>query len=222
MMAQNRPKLTRQLRITFFNADGVSTQRHLIKYFLQEHNIDIFLLNESHLEPYHRWKIPNYTILRTDRPGLKGGTAIIFKNYLPIDQITLPALHSIEATGAKLQTQDSPIILIAAYKPPNIPLSIQDIQLISALGNRILIAGDINSKHSYWNSRISNQAGKALYHSLPRLDVTVTYHSIFTPWLNYRTSPQALHNDWGITNTKHNIYQLYVSQFSLNLLNKPS
>lgn len=160
MMALNKPKTARHLRIAFFNADGVSTQKHLIQYFLLEQHIDILLLNESHLQPNQRWKIHNYIIIRTDRPGLKGGTAIIYKDYLSVEQLTLPALQSIEATGVKLHTPDSDIIFIAAYKAPPIPLNIDDIRKLSALGPRICITGDLNSKHSHWNSRIANTAGK--------------------------------------------------------------
>lgn len=54
--------------------------------------------------------------------------AVIFKDYLPIQEITLPALQSLEATGVKLQTSDSDVIIIAAYKQPPIPLNTDDIR----------------------------------------------------------------------------------------------
>lgn len=91
---------------------------------------------------------------------------------MSIEHLTLPALQSIEATGVKFHTPDSDIIFIAAYKVPTIPLNIDYIRHLSALGSRICIAGDLNSKHSQWNSRIANTAGKKLYHAFPRLPVT--------------------------------------------------
>lgn len=85
-MDPSKQRLTQHLRLMFWNADGVFDQRQELKYFLREKRIDILLLNESHLKPYHNFRLSNYTIYRTDRPGLKEGSAIIFKNHLPIQK----------------------------------------------------------------------------------------------------------------------------------------
>lgn len=174
MMARINRQMQQQLRIAFWNADGVYTQRQELLHFLTEYHIDILLLNESHLKPYLRFKLRNYTILRTDRPGLKGGTAVIFKPHLPIQQIQLPVLQSIEATGVILHTTDSPIHLIAAYKPPDRPLDVNDLRQLSALGTRVLLGGDINAKHHLWHSRTNNPNGLILHAALPQLDFTPT------------------------------------------------
>jgi len=86
----------------------------------------------------------------------------------------LPPLQSLEATGATLLTTDVPIVFIAAYKQPKNPLIVEDIRKLSRLGPRVLIAGDLNSKHHYWNSQHPNQAGGVLYQALPTLDLTPT------------------------------------------------
>lgn len=92
------------MRLAIWTADGIWENRRLSQYFLNEQNIDILLLQESHLNQTDSWKIRNYQILRTDRPGRKGGTAIIFKNHLPVQPITPPTLQSLEVTAAKLLT----------------------------------------------------------------------------------------------------------------------
>lgn len=171
MMAPNNPKITRHICLTFWNADGVYEQKPELKYFLKDHHIDIMLMNETHLKPHHTFRISNYSIIRTDRPGIKGGTAIMYKNQLPAQQIDIPPLQTLEATGIKLFTQNFHIILIAAYKPPDIPLNPADIRSLSSLGQHVIIAGDLNCKHPHWNSRSRNNSGIILYEALPTLDV---------------------------------------------------
>lgn len=102
MIDPNNPKISRHLRLPFWNADGVFEERQDLKYFLKEQRIDILLLNESHLKAHHNFKISNYTIVRNDRSGRIGGTAIVFKNHLPVQQIALPPFQTLEATGIRL------------------------------------------------------------------------------------------------------------------------
>lgn len=172
MMAQNKQPTSRSIRLALWNADGILEQRMTSQHFLREFDIDIMLVNETHLHPPVKFAIRNYQILRTDRLGPKGGTAIFSKRHLPIQQITLPILQSLEATGAQLLTPGTPIILIAAYKQPNKLLNIDDLRALSRLGPRVLIGGDLNSKHQFWNSQFPNRAGGVLYQALPTLDFT--------------------------------------------------
>lgn len=133
MMDLNKRQSARHLRLMFWNAHGAFEQKHELKYFRRKKHIDILLLKENHLKQHHRFKFSNYTIYRTDRPGLKGGIAVLFKDHLPVQQLTLPPLQTLEATGTRLFTPNSQILLIAAYKPPDIPLNPADIRALSAL-----------------------------------------------------------------------------------------
>lgn len=174
MTARTRANISRHLRLAFWNADGVWEQRLQLKHFLKEQKIDILLLNESHLKPRHNLKIQNYDIIRTDRDGPKGGTAIIIKSLLPYTNLQLPPLQSIEATAISLLTPGQPIHLIAAYKSPPVPIVINDLRNLGALGPRVIIGGDLNAKHPHWHSRISNRTGTTIYQNLHILDITPT------------------------------------------------
>lgn len=169
MMAYNHKAAARNIRLAFWNADGILSQTYQFNYFLREHKIDLLLLQESHLHPTNKWKIRNYKILRPNRLEPKGGTAIIYKPHLSLQPLDLPALQTLEVTEAKLETPDSPIIFISAYKKPNTSIQTVDIRKLSRLGTRIIIAGDLNCKHPFWNSRASNQSGKILF-NLKSLD----------------------------------------------------
>lgn len=77
-MAVNKP-----LKLAYWNADGVRRDYDILTDFLEEFDIDIFLINETHLTPNQRFTIRNYTIYCTDGPrGHYGGTAIAVKSTL--------------------------------------------------------------------------------------------------------------------------------------------
>ena len=173
-MAVNRGKkhtpITRNLNIAYWNANGIFKQKSIFQHFIEEQQTDIALLNETHLKQYHHWTFRNYTIIRTDRQTeAKGGTAIVIRNSIPFEPVILPPLQHIEATAIKLLTPQNPIHLVAVYKKPELPLIRPDLDVLQNLGPRVLLAGDLNSKHPAWNSRRRNKNGDRLYAYLPAL-----------------------------------------------------
>lgn len=134
----------------YWNANGIFNHHSTFKHFLTEHQIDAALINETHLKPYHKFKLRNYDIIRNDRPDLKGGTTIIIKSHLPHE---IPSLQTIEATGITLCTQHSSIELITVYKQPKIPLPAAEINKLYNLNSR-----RPHCKHSY--VELTNQKPK--------------------------------------------------------------
>lgn len=162
MTATNNP-INHNIRLAFFNANGIKRQKLLFIQFLKDNRVDIALLSETFLKPNTAFKIPNYKILRNDRTeGRKGGTAIAIKSCLPFQKLDLPPLETIEATAIKLLTSKDPIVIISAYKSPPKDLQLQDLQTLNQLGRRIIIAGDINAKNPLWHSRVWNPTGRRL------------------------------------------------------------
>ena len=65
---------------------------------MTDENIDIMLINETHLRPCDKDRIPNYKLVRKDRLlNRGGGTAIYSKNSFKCTEFILPQLTSIEA-----------------------------------------------------------------------------------------------------------------------------
>ncbi|GFR03052.1 hypothetical protein TNCT_336161 [Trichonephila clavata] len=87
------------LRITSWNANGVRSRIVELRDFVDKHNPDLILLQETHLGPGDTLQIPNYTTYRDDRPTLptqkrRGGTAS--------DQVfspTPPHTHTADGDG---------------------------------------------------------------------------------------------------------------------------
>lgn len=164
------------LSIVSWNANSVLNKRQEVPVFLQDYQIDILLLQETFLRPCHSWKIPNYSIYRTDRTnGPGGGTAIIIKNSLPHHLPTsLPTLQNTETTSIQIPIGNNLFLLLtSAYIPPSQPFSCHDFRLLTSGPMPSLIAGDLNSKHSNWGCRITNSRGRALLRFATATDIHI-------------------------------------------------
>ena len=63
----------KEIRILQWNCNGVRRKHAVLKNFLEKQKIDIALIQETHLNPYHKFDLgPEYVIYRKDRPTHKG------------------------------------------------------------------------------------------------------------------------------------------------------
>lgn len=158
----------RSLTVATFNANGLMSQLTQVREFVKDHQLDIFVVQETFLKPSMRDpKIANYNIIRNDRLDAPlGGTAIYYRRSLHCVPLDPPPLTNIEASVCHLSlTGHPPLIIVSTYLSPTKSLLKSDIQSLLSLGNSVLLTGDLNSKHPRWNSRVANQRG----HDLNRL-----------------------------------------------------
>lgn len=75
--------MIREYKIATWNANGLARSQEL-KMFLNEHNIDILLISETHFTEKSFFKCPSYIIYDTKYPSERahGGTAVIVKNKI--------------------------------------------------------------------------------------------------------------------------------------------
>jgi exonuclease III len=156
-------RVHRPLKVIAFNANGIGRQRYELSKQLQDRNIDVALFSETHLKPNERFYTPNYNFYRIDRhPGMKGGTAVAVRKGIPHNHVNLPPLISIEATGVCISIGNNKILLAALYKSPGRAWSDADITELLSFRKKCILAGDVNAKHPFWNSRVSNPSGEKL------------------------------------------------------------
>lgn len=165
------------LTLGLFNAHGLKKQREEITPLLRDKLIDILLVQETLLKPSSRSpRIANYALIRDDRtstPG--GGTAIYHRRCLHIDnQVEKPSLTHMEVSCCRIAlTGHRPIIAVSAYLPPDKPLLESDLRALLSMGESVIIAGDLNSKHVSWNCVASNPNGRRLYDFLETDDLNL-------------------------------------------------
>lgn len=150
----------------YWNCQGVKNKRLELIHLIQEKQIDIILLNETHLTNKEKLSIPNYFSYNTNRAQINnrlpgGGTAIIINRKIIHHQVQINT-SSIENTYIRIQIGNTTTRLSSVYKKPTELLQINDIRLLLDTPGNTIIAGDLNAKHNSWNSLTSNVAGNIL------------------------------------------------------------
>ncbi len=153
------------LRIAFWNANGLLKDLQEVRIFTNTHNLDILLINETHLNPSNTPKIANYTLYRNDRLHSRGGgTAIFVKSKIAHKHNITPALSTIESTSITIFTKHSgPLRINSIYNPPQKKLQNSDLELLLDGQTPTILAGDFNAKHASWNSKRANTNGRILH-----------------------------------------------------------
>jgi len=100
----------------------------------------------------------------------KSGTAIIVRNSIPFEPVTLSPTQNIEATAIKLLTPPNPIHLVAVYKKPELPLIRPDLEALQK--PRTKSTGSRRSQQQAYCLEFTQQKqknGYRLYAYLPAL-----------------------------------------------------
>ena len=178
-----RTTCERPVSIMAFNANGIEGQINELEMVLYERDIDILLLNETHLKDKDKFKLINYYTYRNDRKdGPLGGTAICVKKQIGHRVATIPNLQFIEISGILLPTSNNKEIFIGAiYKSPTKLLTLHDLDIITSISDQYILAGDFNSKHVAWGCLAQNPSGSRLhnYCTLHSIEVSTPVEPTF-------------------------------------------
>jgi len=153
------------LSITYWNANGIGSQTDEVADYLYGSDVDVLLVNETHLHSTQKLRFLNYDVYRKDRPPPQhgGGVAVVIKRSISHVQLPDTDIYT-EAVGIQVNLHDgSKINIYSCYKRPQ--LALNPLELNALLDDTpTILMGDFNAKHQYWNSRRRNQAGRILFH----------------------------------------------------------
>ncbi|GFV58303.1 RNA-directed DNA polymerase from mobile element jockey [Trichonephila clavipes] len=160
------------LSICFWNANGLRPKICEIHEFVSEQNPDLFLVQETKLQPGLDPLIANYRLHKDDRnyfphTRTNGGTAIYCKNNYDHNRVSLLTLQYMDATAIEIEFNNPPPIrIVSAYArnttENNSKLPDKDFLKIFNSGQNIIIAGDLNAAHRARSNARSNAFGYAL------------------------------------------------------------
>lgn len=156
------PTTSNSLQLLIFNACGLKQKQYELEQCLVTYGIDIAFISETFFSNHTRFSICGYTIYRTDRPTLRGGTAILIKHGINHHPVTIAGLDHIEATSINVRKNNTHVCMSAVYKPPHLPLLATELEKLMEVENQFFIAGDLNSKHSDFGCRMTNANGRIL------------------------------------------------------------
>jgi len=164
------------LKILHWNANGISKRINELSALASSIKLDIILIGETHLKPNLTLKIPNYFTYRNDlpsRPGSKahGGTAILIHRNI-IHQ-SIQTNTKLQSTSILIKINNESLLVSSVYKSSSATLDPSDLDLLINSADNFIIAGDLNSKHPFWNSRKTNCAGTVLYNHLQQNNYSI-------------------------------------------------
>ncbi|GFV85380.1 putative RNA-directed DNA polymerase from transposon X-element [Trichonephila clavipes] len=137
----------------------------------QSKNLDMFLVQETWLEPGIDPQIANYRLTKDDRIEFphtvtRGGTAIYCKNEIVHHRVPLPNLQGMDATAVQIKINDfPPINIVSAYVRRRVGHSfpVEDFKKIFNSVSNCIIAGDYNAAHVSWHNAKSTRFGQVLH-----------------------------------------------------------
>lgn len=157
------------LLILAWNCNGLSSKILELELLLNQQNIDIVLLSETHTTSESFCKINNYSFYHTPHPNnnARGGSGIYVKDN--INHYLDFKMHTMEyqVTCITVQTRTYPLKIASIYCPASHTVTEESYsEILCTLGNRFILGGDFNAKHTHWGSRLITTKGRNLYNAM--------------------------------------------------------
>lgn len=157
--------LNKNIKIAFCNAQSVNNEKHKLEHFLNKHNIDIILLQETFSKPQVKFNTPNYLTYRQDRlQGKGGGTSILINKKIKHQEIQPCATTNIENTAIEIKTNTGNIQLYSIYISPLLKKTTEDLKFTKETNKTIIAAGNLNARHLNWHSKRTCKRGEFIEH----------------------------------------------------------
>jgi hypothetical protein len=178
------------LKIVTWNANGILGKLNELKVFLKLHDVDIMAITETKLLKSDKLLIKGYSIMRkernTDTRG--GGVAIFVKRGIPYSKAQLPA-NEVECTAIKLSNN---ITVVAVYNRPVSKFKRNSLGKIYSAHNNLIIAGDLNSKHTDWGNNYNNMNGTTLKNFIDSNNIDINYPTDHTHHPSNNSNPSTI------------------------------
>lgn len=164
------------LVIINWNANGLKQNRNTFAAFLNTHNVDIACITETHLINADKIKFNGYVSYRKDRLAARpsGGVVILIKSKIKHQPTFIPVLQSLEAVAITTSINNVITTLICAYQSPSFKMYTNDFEKILCSFQKVMIIGDLNSKHITWNCKTTNQNGRKLHKYLSNTSTIIS------------------------------------------------
>jgi hypothetical protein len=190
------------MKVLSFNANGLLPKLQELRAFLIDLDIDIALIQETHLSP--NLSLPRlhpYAVVRKDREmsaTSHGGVAILIHKRLSFTEFKLPPLQNpLECAAAIIPLNGAPVAFVSLYLRPSVSRFDHDslAKLFSSYP-RVFVGGDYNAKHLSLGCRITNNRGASLLTFLEISPLPIQLHIPEAPthynfWNNF-TPPDIL------------------------------
>lgn len=170
------------LRILEWNANGLLQHQHELQVILETQHIDVCLISETHFTNQMYIKFNGYHIYHALHPQntARGGAAVIIKQNIIHYERQSYETEEIQAASVSIRTKKFEITVASMYSPPRHIIDRNAYSFFfNTLGEKFIVGGDFNAKHTHWGSRLTTKKGKELYQAIIKLDAK--WHSTGKP-----------------------------------------
>lgn len=175
----------KDIRIGTWNANGILSRKEEFLIYLKENKIDICFVSETHLTKQCHIKINGYNVHHTIHPDnqASGGSAVFIKNNFKYNEDINIQIDKIQLTVLSVSTSTKNFKAGAVYLPPRHNLKENDyLTILNHMGERFILGGDFNAKHSLWGSRLDNTKGRELKKAIDKTSCEVHSSGKPTYW----------------------------------------
>jgi hypothetical protein len=113
MAAHRRTTRDKTLRLACWNGDGVRGRKLELDHFLRQHEVHIYILSETILNPGQAFRLDNYICHRADSPTAGGGTVILVRFGITHHSVPVLGLTQLEATTILVVLDGRPVKIFA-------------------------------------------------------------------------------------------------------------
>ncbi|KAK3740855.1 hypothetical protein RRG08_011317 [Elysia crispata] len=153
----NSDNKTRPLNILLWNAEGAYQKKISVTERLHRAKINVACIQETHLNPNHRFSLRGYQTFRMDREGRqKEGVLILVKNDIPAKDFKIDTGQQSEIHGAYITVGNKIVIIFNLYCPSDKDLALHTMNLPP---ENYLTVGDFNSHSTSWGYKESDRRG---------------------------------------------------------------
>lgn len=159
----------RELRILQWNCNGIRPKAERLKELLSREQIDIAVIQETHLKPRHSFSLgQEYVIHRKDRTSHKGGVMTIFSTRIAsFYTMHIRPPEGVEGQSWILRLSGMGVIVLHNwYLPPGrvksrtTPFTLQAVQ--PHMRKSAFLLGDFNCKSPWWGYKGTDSVGRAM------------------------------------------------------------
>ena len=137
--------MAKELRKMERNANGLLQHQQELHAVLETHFTNQAYINFKRYQVYHT--------IHPDNTA-KGGSAVIIRNNILHHEKIKYKTEQIQATAVSIETKNCHTNIVALYCPPKHSIKKNEyLDLKKKQGNRFIIGGDFNAKHTHWGSR---------------------------------------------------------------------
>ena len=148
----------RPLNILQWNAAGIYSKKLPLTERLRADNVDVACIQETHLNPKHRFTIRGYQTFRMDREGRhEGGVLTLVNNSIPSRDFKVDTNQQAEIHGVNVTVENTVITVFNVYSPVDKELSLQ---LLHTPAEKFMAVGDFNSHSTCWGYEETDRRGE--------------------------------------------------------------